>query len=102
MKRSDRDANDEDPEDHTSSRPHSMNIVRDAFGVVGITFCILVGSFITVMSCADLADGEEDPLLYLYISIGVILIITGLYIMHKMTRGDVEQVKAEEEKDEEW
>jgi hypothetical protein len=107
MKRNDRDANDDEQDDpsNSSSPVQSKNLVRDALGVVSITSCILIGSFVTVMSCVAIVDGEEDSfLLFLYAAIGVSLIFAGLFIMHRMTGsdGDAERNNAEVEKDEEW
>jgi hypothetical protein len=84
------------------SRLVGEDMVKQVFGVIGIVFCILAGSFITVMSVTALVDGEEDPILFGYISGGAILIFSGLFIMHRMTRSSVEPVKTEDWEDEDW
>jgi hypothetical protein len=79
-----------------------MNMVQQVSGVICIVFCILAGSFIIVMSIAEMVDGEEDPILFGYISGGVILIFAGLFLWHSMSRKDVEEIKTEDLEDESW
>jgi hypothetical protein len=79
-----------------------MNMVQQVSGVICIVFCILAGSFIIVMSIAAMLDGEEDPILFGYVSGGAILIFAGLFLWHSMTRRDVEEIKTEDLEDESW
>lgn len=79
-----------------------MNMVRQAVGVICIVFCILAGSFITVMSIAAIVDDEDDPILFGYFFGGVILIFAGLFLWRRTTRSDVEEIKPEDFEDESW
>jgi hypothetical protein len=79
-----------------------LTMVQQVSGVICIVFCILAGSFIIVMSIAAIVDGEEEPILFGYISSGVILIFAGLFLWHRMTGRDVEEIKTEDLEDESW
>jgi hypothetical protein len=85
-----------------SSCPAEIDMVKQAFGVVCIVFCILAGSFIAVLSVTALVDGEEDPILLGYVSGGVILIFVGLFIMHKMAQSSDEPDETEDQEEEDW
>jgi len=73
-----------------------------SFAIIGAASFIFFGTYIAHMSLVSMADGETDALLYIFAVIGVTLLLSGLLIMHRMTRRSVEQNQPDNLEDEAW
>ena len=79
-----------------------MSRVVKIIGFIGAAFLILVGTFVPLISVVSLADGETDVRLYVFIIIGLTMLLSGLWILHRMTRRSVERTHSESLEDESW